>query len=334
MMSPEPDSLPPAVLHIVITEEHSSQRLDNFLLTYLKGVPKSHIYRIVRKGEVRINKGRVDVNYRLAVGDIVRIPPVRRADSTPDTFVNPALRKALENAVIFEDDYLLIINKPAGFPVHGGTGIDAGIIEGLRQIKTDMRFLELVHRLDRDTSGCLIIAKKRSALKQLHELFRNGGMEKTYLALLSGQWARKKLIVSAPLQKYISRGGERMVAISPQGKPSETLFRRLELFTDATLIRALPKTGRTHQIRVHAASLGHAIVGDERYGLDEQNRQFKNRGFNRMMLHAETLRFPHPITHKLLTVSAPLPPYLNDLLKNEKSLYLIYRQQPNGLPDQ
>lgn len=320
MMSLKSDSPPPAVVYVVITEEHVNQRLDNFLLTYLKGVPKSHVYRIVRKGEVRINKGRADISRRLSAGDVVRIPPLRRAEDKPAAFIDTALREALENAVIFEDDYLLIINKPAGFPVHGGTGIHAGIIEGLRQIRAGARILELVHRLDRDTSGCLVIAKKRSALRQMHELFRSGGIEKTYLALLAGRWARKKLVVSAPLQKYINKGGERMVAVSPHGKPAETFFRRLKLLADATLVQAEPKTGRTHQIRVHAAHLGHPIVGDERYGLAEQNRHFKTLGFSRLALHAETLRFRHPATANPIVATAPVPAYLKTLLEDERPL--------------
>ncbi|MDP2903874.1 MAG: RluA family pseudouridine synthase, partial [Methylovulum sp.] len=202
-----------------------------------------------------------------------------------------------------------------GFAVHGGSGINSGIIEGLRLVRPEAHFLELVHRLDKDTSGCLLIAKKRSALRQLHTLFRDDQINKTYLALLAGQWARKKLAVNAPLQKNTSQGGERMVVISPSGKAAETLFRRLKLFHDATLVEASPKTGRTHQIRVHAASLGHPIVGDDRYGRDDINKQFKAKGYKRMFLHAATLAFQHPVTGALLTISAPLPAQLDQLLK-------------------
>ncbi|MDD2658360.1 MAG: 23S rRNA pseudouridine(955/2504/2580) synthase RluC [Methylococcales bacterium] len=310
----------PHVIYVEITENNSDQRLDNFLITHLKGVPKSHIYRIVRKGEVRVNKGRIDIKYRLVAGDIVRIPPVRVAERTEESFVTQSLKDALLQAILFEDDAFLILNKPAGFPVHGGSGVTSGIIEGLRVIRPEAHFLELVHRLDRDTSGCLLIAKKRSALRKLHELFRDDLVQKTYQALLSGQWARKKQLVTAPLLKNISKGGERMVVISQSGKAAETHFRRLKLFRNATLVEASPKTGRTHQIRVHAASLGHPIVGDERYGLDEVNKVFKNKGYKRMFLHAETLKFQHPVTGVQMSISAPLPPHLENLLKHEEQV--------------
>jgi 23S rRNA pseudouridine955/2504/2580 synthase len=319
-MSIEQQSTSPKVTYVEITEENSDQRLDNFLITHLKGVPKSYVYRIVRKGEVRVNKGRVDVKYRLVIGDMIRIPPVRVAAKNEDTFVNPSLKEALQNNILFEDEHFFILNKPAGFAVHGGSGISSGIIEGLRLVRPEARFLELVHRLDKDTSGCLLIAKKRSALRLLHELFRDDEIRKTYLALLAGQWARKKLIINAPLQKNINKGGERMVVISQSGKPAETELRRLKLFRDSTLVEASPKTGRTHQIRVHAASMGHAIVGDERYGLDEINRNFKSRGHKRLFLHAETLQFTHPVTGALIKVSATLPLQLDNLLKNEEQV--------------
>ena len=303
---------------VEITENNNDQRLDNFLLTRLKGVPKSRIYRIVRKGEVRVNKGRVDVNYRLMTGDIVRIPPIRVSDKNEQTFVPNTLRDALQNSILFEDDCFMVINKPAGYPVHGGSGIDAGIIEGLRQVRPEATFLELVHRLDRDTSGCLIIAKKRSALRRLHEQFRDDHVHKTYLALLTGQWARKKMLVNAPLLKNISKGGERIVVISQAGKKAETLFRRLKLFKNATLIEASPKTGRTHQIRVHAAWLGHPIVGDERYGQAEVNKAFLGKGYKRMFLHARELVFEHPSTGKPVRIEAPLPVQLQNLLDHEE----------------
>jgi 23S rRNA pseudouridine955/2504/2580 synthase len=315
-MSIEESALP-KVVYVEITEDNSDQRLDNFLITRLKGVPKSHIYRIVRKGEVRVNKGRVDVKYRLVAGDLVRVPPVRVAERSEESYIPQGLQAALQQGILFEDEGFLIINKPAGFAVHGGSGVSSGIIEGLRLLRPDAHFLELVHRLDKDTSGCLLIAKKRSALRLLQELFRNSQIQKTYQALLSGQWARKKLVVTAPLLKNAGKGGERIVVISPSGKAAETLFRRLQLFPDATLVEASPKTGRTHQIRVHAASLGHPIVGDERYGLDEVNRAFKSKGYKRMFLHAQTLRFQHPVTGAPMIISAPLPAQLETLLKHE-----------------
>lgn len=319
-MNTELQSILPKVQWVEITEDNSDQRLDNFLITRLKGVPKSRIYRIVRKGEVRVNKGRVDVKYRLAVGDIVRIPPVRVSENTEAVFVPKNLKDALEKGVLFEDDGFLILNKPAGFAVHGGSGIDSGIIEGLRQLRPEARFLELVHRLDRDTSGCLIIAKKRSALRKLHELFRDDRVQKTYLALLSGLWAAKEKVVNAPLLKNVSKGGERMVVVSQSGKAAETAFKRLKLFRDSTLVEASPKTGRTHQIRVHAATIGHPIVGDDRYGIDEVNRNFKARGYKRMFLHAQKLNFQHPVTDEKLSIFAPLPKQLDYLLQYEEEI--------------
>ncbi len=318
-MSIEESALP-KVVYVEITEDNSDQRLDNFLITRLKGVPKSHIYRIVRKGEVRVNKGRVDVKYRLVAGDIVRVPPVRVAERSEESYVPQGLQAALQQGILFEDDGFLIINKPAGFAVHGGSGVSSGIIEGLRLLRPEAHFLELVHRLDKDTSGCLLIAKKRSALRLLQELFRNSEIQKTYQALLSGRWARKKLVVTAPLLKNAGKGGERIVVISPSGKAAETLFRRLQLFANATLVEASPKTGRTHQIRVHAASLGHPIIGDDRYGVDEINKTFKAKGYKRMFLHAQTLRFQHPVTGALMTISAPLPAQLENLLSHEEQV--------------
>ena len=314
------ESALPQVEYVEITEDNNDQRLDNFLITRLKGVPKSHIYRIVRKGEVRVNKGRVDVKYRLVAGDIVRVPPVRVAERSEESYVPQGLQAALQQGILYEDEGFLIVNKPAGFAVHGGSGVSSGIIEGLRLMRPEAHFLELVHRLDKDTSGCLLIAKKRSALRKLHELFRDDQVHKTYLALLSGQWARKKEVVTAPLLKNVSKGGERIVVISQSGKAAETLFKRLQLFRNATVVEASPKTGRTHQIRVHAASLGHPIVGDERYGLDEVNRDFKSKGYKRMFLHAETLKFQHPVTGELINISAPLPSQLEHLLKHEEQV--------------
>ena len=319
-MNSEQETVTPQVQLVEITEENCDQRLDNFLISRLKGVPKSRIYRIVRKGEVRVNKGRVDVKYRLVPGDIVRIPPVRVAERSEASYVPQGLQAALEQGILFEDEGFLVVNKPAGFAVHGGSGVSSGIIEGLRLLRPESHFLELVHRLDKDTSGCLIIAKKRSTLKLLHALFRDNNVHKTYLALLTGKWGRKKLIVTAPLLKNVSKGGERMVMISSAGKEAETLFRRVKLFADSTLVEASPKTGRTHQIRVHALSLGHPIVGDERYGRDDLNRQFKARGYKRMFLHAERLKFQHPVTGEQLTILAPLPQQLEALLKHEEQV--------------
>ena len=311
---------PPSVQWLTIDEGHCEQRLDNFLINQLKGVPKTRIYRMVRKGEVRVNKGRVEVSYKLAIGDIVRIPPVRVAEKPDEVIVQPTLRYSLENHILYEDDGFIVLNKPAGFAVHGGSGVNSGVIEGLRQIRPQQKFLELVHRLDKETSGCLLIAKKRSVLKLLHELFRGDGMQKTYLALLDGQFKRKTQRVDVPLLKNVAVGGERMVTVSQAGKQAETLFTRLKAFADATLVHAAPKTGRTHQIRVHAAWLGHAIIGDDRYGNEDINKAFKKRGYKRLFLHAEQLQFVHPQTGKALHFFAPLPDDLQKLLDNEKPL--------------
>lgn len=302
---------------VEISEESCDQRLDNFLIAKLKGVPKSRIYRIVRKGEVRVNKGRVDVKYRLQEGDIVRIPPVRVAETENETFVPQSLKQSLEKDILYEDDVLLVLNKPSGYAVHGGSGLDSAVIEGLRQLRPAAPFLELVHRLDKDTSGCLLIAKKRSALRKLHELFRGDGIQKTYLAVLAGRWARKKLVVTAPLQKNVAKGGERMVEVSRSGKEAETFFRRIELLPNATLVEASPKTGRTHQIRVHAAWLGHPIVGDERYGDFDLNKSFKKKGHKRLFLHAYRLEFAHPVTGKPLRITASVPKQMEDLINDQ-----------------
>jgi len=310
----------PHVQWLEIDDAHCEQRLDNFLITYLKGVPKTRIYRMVRKGEVRVNKGRVDVSYKLAMGDIVRIPPVRVAEKPDAVIVQPTLKFSLENHILYEDDGMIVLNKPAGFAVHGGSGINSGVIEGMRQLRPQQKFLELVHRLDKETSGCLLIAKKRSVLKLLHDMFRGDGMQKTYLALLAGQFKRKKQVVEVPLLKNVAQGGERMVVVSQAGKSAETLFTRLQQFQEATLVHAAPKTGRTHQIRVHAAWLGHPIVADDRYGNDEVNKTFKKRGYKRLFLHAEQLQFVHPVSGKALHFIAPLPDDLQTLLNHEKPL--------------
>lgn len=308
----------PKVQFIEVTDAHEGQRIDNFLLKFLKGVPKSRIYRIIRKGEVRINKGRCDAKRKLQLGDIVRIPPVRVTEAQENLSAPAYLKARLQDSILFEDDVILVINKPTGFAVHGGSGINAGVIETLRELRPESRFLELVHRLDRDTSGCLIIAKKRSALRTLHEYFRGSGVKKSYLALLHGRWERKKMIVDQPLLKNVSQGGERMVKISSAGKASQTLFRRKVVYQDATLVEASPFTGRTHQIRVHAQYLGHAIIGDDRYGSNEINKVFRQRGYKRLFLHAHQLQFAHPVTGERLTFIAPLPSDLQTLLDKEQ----------------
>lgn len=317
-MKSEENQVTPKVQFIEITDALEGQRIDNFLVKHLKGVPKSRIYRIIRKGEVRINKGRCDAKRKLVLGDIVRVPPVRVAEPKELVSAPAYLKSSLQRDILFEDDAILVINKPAGFAVHGGSGISSGVIEALRELRPENRFLELVHRLDRDTSGCLIIAKKRSALRTLHEYFRGDGVKKSYLALLAGRWEKKKIIVDQPLLKNISQGGQRMVKVSSAGKPSQTRFRCLTAYQDSTLVEASPFTGRTHQIRVHALWLGHAIIGDERYGNRETNKVFRQRGYKRLFLHAHKLQFVHPVSGEVLKLVAPLADDLQTLLDKEK----------------
>ncbi|MGC6386489.1 23S rRNA pseudouridine(955/2504/2580) synthase RluC [Ewingella sp. S1.OA.A_B6] len=306
----------PSVQLISISEDEAGQRIDNFLLKILKGVPKSMIYRIVRKGEVRVNKKRIKPEYKLLADDIVRVPPVRVAerDEIP---VSAKLDKvaALTDCILYEDDHLLILNKPSGTAVHGGSGLSFGVIEGLRALRPEARFLELVHRLDRDTSGVLLVAKKRSALRSLHEQLRMKGMQKDYLALVRGEWQSHCKVVQAPLLKNILQSGERIVRVNAQGKPSETRFKIEERYEFATLVKASPVTGRTHQIRVHAQHAGHPIAFDDRYGDREFDGQLAGTGLSRLFLHAAALRFEHPGTGETMRIEAPLDLKLRNCLK-------------------
>jgi len=304
-----------SVQWIEVDEESAGQRIDNFLFTRLKGVPKSHVYRILRTGEVRRNGRRIQAQERLDAGDLIRIPPLRLTTRNLNRVPEAFIRGRLEPRVLYEDDDLLVLNKPAGMAVHGGSGLSFGVIEGLREIRSEARFLELVHRLDRDTSGCLLIAKKRSALRALHEQFRNDGVKKVYLALLAGAWARTRWIADAPLKKNVLQSGERMVKVAREGKPAVTEFRRKERYANSTLVEAHPITGRTHQIRVHAQSMGHPIIGDERYGDEKINREFRRLGLKRLFLHALEAAFLHPRTGKSIEVKAPLDQDLSEFLK-------------------
>ncbi|MBQ0533519.1 23S rRNA pseudouridine(955/2504/2580) synthase RluC [Providencia huaxiensis] len=304
------------VQFIDISDDEAGQRIDNFLLTKLKGVPKSMIYRIIRKGEVRVNKGRIKPEYKLAEGDQVRVPPVRVAERETAP-VSAKLDKvaALANCILFEDDVLLVLNKPSGTAVHGGSGLSFGVIEGLRALRPEARFLELVHRLDRDTSGILLVAKKRSALRALHEQLRLKQMQKDYLALVRGNWQSHMKVVQAPLLKNILQSGERVVKVSSEGKPSETRFKVEERFDNATLVKASPVTGRTHQIRVHTLYAGHPIAFDDRYGDKQFDSQLTGTGLNRLFLHASALKFTHPKTGEEMRLHAPLDNQLNHCLK-------------------
>ncbi|MCU7921975.1 MAG: 23S rRNA pseudouridine(955/2504/2580) synthase RluC [Candidatus Thiodiazotropha sp. (ex Dulcina madagascariensis)] len=309
----------PTVRFVEVAQEFAGQRIDNFLLRRLKGVPKSYIYRILRKGEVRVNKGRVKAVYKLQAGDSIRIPPVRMEQRESAPRLSEQLRASLEKAVIYEDERLLVLNKPSGMAVHGGSGVSVGIIEALRESRPEQRQLELVHRLDRDTSGCLMISKRRSALRRLHELMRENRVDKRYLALLAGRWRKGVQTVDMPLRKNTLQGGERVVRVDAEGKPAKTRFKRLQRYKEATLVEAELITGRTHQIRVHSAWLGTPVLGDGKYGDDEANRRMREIGLRRLFLHAHRLSFPWTDEKRDLIVEAPLPEALESLLDRLKS---------------
>jgi pseudouridine synthase, RluA family len=311
----------PNVQFLTISDDEAGQRIDNYLLNKLKGLPKSLIYRIVRKGEVRINKGRIKPEYKLQAGDILRIPPVRISKKEQPQISNKLNKvNQLENQIIFEDDYLLAINKPSGIAVHGGSGLSFGVIEALRALRPEARFLELVHRLDRDTSGILLIAKKRSVLRHLHEQLRIKTIQKDYLALVRGQWQSHCKVVQAPLLKNELSSGERIVRVSEQGKPSETRFSIEERYIAATLIKASPITGRTHQIRVHTQYAGHPIALDDKYGDAEFDRQMRELGLDRLFLHAFSLCFEHPKTGETLRLNAPLDGKMKNILQKLRAI--------------
>jgi 23S rRNA pseudouridine955/2504/2580 synthase len=303
---------------IDITQDQADQRIDNFLLTYLKGVPRSYIYRILRKGEVRVNKGRAKASYRLRTGDKVRIPPVRRSQPVSKTQPNQWVLDQVKNNIIYEDKGLLVINKPAGLAVHGGSGISYGVIEALRSVRPEARFLELVHRLDRETSGCLVIAKKRSMLRTLHELLRSKSVEKRYLALVEGNWQAGRQDVKAPLRKNVLSSGERIVRVDKAGKPAHSVFIPLTTCMQASLMELVPITGRTHQLRVHAAYAGHPIAGDEKYGDPAFNKIMRGFGLKRLFLHAHSIRFNLPDDGGQVQVTAPLDQALQRVVERIK----------------
>lgn len=317
MIPPLPSKLEPNELFA--DEAAEGQRVDNFLFNKLKHLPKNQIYRLLRTGQVRVNKGRKQPTYRLQLGDIVRLPPMAVApqdNHVEEIVIPPYLTKQIKSAILFEDSGLIILNKPSGLAVHGGSGLSFGVIELLRAIYPNLKYLELVHRLDRDTSGCLMVAKKPSVLKKLHEGLRGDGVEKCYLALLAGRWRKKAQIINAPLKKNILKSGERMVRVDPTGKPSLTEFSVVEQFERACLVKAYPRTGRTHQIRVHAAHAGLPILGDDKYGDEALDKELKPFGLRRLFLHAHTLSFVMPGTNKPFTITAPLDPALELVLKN------------------
>ncbi len=296
----------------VVEPGSEEQRIDNFLMRNIKGVPRSHIYRILRSGEVRVNSRRVDPTYRVQAGDRVRIPPMRVSESRAVRGAAPAL----ELPVLFEDDALLAVDKPAGLAVHGGSGISFGVIERMRAARPGLRFLELVHRLDRETSGVLLLAKKRSALTGMHAALREGRTGKKYLALVKGAWRGGSRRVDMPLRKYLTTEGERRVSVDrEEGKESRTVFAPVTPFEGATLVAAELHTGRTHQIRVHLNHLGFPIAGDDKYGDFEWNRALAREGLKRMFLHASELSFQHPLTGESLALASALPPQLQGFLE-------------------
>jgi len=302
---------------LTVGDDAAGQRVDNFLTRVLKGVPKSHIYRILRSGEVRVNKGRVGPDARLVLGDVVRVPPVRTAAPAPTRPVAAGTRRPVKVPILFEDDALIVVDKPAGLAVHGGSGIAAGLIEQMRAARPDARFLELVHRLDRDTSGAMLVAKKRSALVALHEQLRDGAFDKRYVVLVRGRWRDEKRRVRLALTKFSTREGERRVRVEDDGaQDAETVFRRIKVWPDhdppLALLEAELLTGRTHQIRVHLAHLGFPLAGDDKYGDFAWNKALQKEGLKRMFLHARELTFTHPATGARMTLEAPMPRDLAD----------------------
>jgi 23S rRNA pseudouridine955/2504/2580 synthase len=285
MSHPTPDS---SSSILVVTDTNIDQRIDNFLTTRLKGLPKSRLYRALRSGEVRVNKKRIKASYRLQLGDQVRIPPLRLAKPEDPIAPSENFSKILESSVIYEDKDFIVVNKPSGVASHGGSGILLGMIEAFRQLRPKNAFLELAHRLDRDTTGCLVLVKKPSILKELHGLFLVGKVKKTYLALVEGAWQGGKRTVNEPLLKSELSSGERVVVVHPEGKAAKTTFKPLQVFAEASFLEASPATGRTHQIRVHAAHMGHAILGDDKYARGRQSRAL---GVKHLLLHAASLQF-------------------------------------------
>jgi len=318
-------NIPLKVTFVDIGENHDGQRLDNFLITHLKGVPKAHIYRIIRKGEVRLNKGRVKQTTRLSEGDVLRIPPIRLREKMADD-LDGQKYSFLGNTILFEDDALLIINKPCGMAVHAGSGITVGVIEALRAYRSDLKYLELVHRLDKETSGVLVLAKKSSALKILHDDFKtnsskNPRLDKRYLTLVKGYWRHGQRKVVKPLDTDARRYGERYVVVDVNGSYASSIMMPKAVADIASLIEVKLLTGRTHQVRVHAQSENHPVAGDPKYGEQEFNKRMKTIGLSRLFLHAAKLTFCHPLTQEKTIIEAPLPVELVSVL-NKLSLEL------------
>ena len=312
MISKQPTSN--QVQFIDISAAQAGQRIDNFLLTLQKGVPKSRIYRAIRKGEVRVNKGRIKQTYRIQQGDSIRIPPLRTAEKTALTSVSRSMTQLLNDSILLEDDDLLVLNKPAGLAVHAGSNIQQGVIEALRIIRSELPYLELVHRLDRDTSGCLLLAKSRDALLNLQQQLLDHDMYKRYLTLLKGGWDKQEMLVEQPLRKNTVSSGERMVRVDAEGKYAKTVFIPRKKFRQAQLTEVVLYTGRTHQIRVHAGHINHPLAGDDKYGQRAFNKDMKKFGLKRLFLHAWKLGITHPGTGEQIELEAPLPSTLENVL--------------------
>jgi 23S rRNA pseudouridine955/2504/2580 synthase len=309
-----------SVTWLEVGDEAEGQRIDNYLLRIAKGVPKSHIYRILRSGEVRVNKGRIAAEYRLQIGDRLRVPPMRTAERPSQAAV-----PAREFALAYEDEALIVVDKPAGTAVHGGSGVSFGVIEQLRRARPLAKLLELAHRLDRETSGLLVVAKKRVALTRLHDMFRDGAIAKRYLALVKGSWRNELQHVRLPLHKYLTTEGERRVSVNVEGKTAHSIVRLVARWENFSLVEVELKTGRTHQIRVHLSHLGFPIAGDDKYGDFPLNKALQKAGLGRMFLHAAKLALPHPLSNEPLVLESPLPPdlrsFIDQLEKNEKREY-------------
>lgn len=302
------------VRHLTVSADSSGQRLDNFLTRELKGVPRTRLYRALRKGEIRVNKGRVKADYRLVTGDLVRIPPLRVPAPSDPPRIPRRWYEELAARVVYEDGELLVINKPAGLAVHGGSGLSFGLIECLRQMRPEDRYLELVHRLDRDTSGLILVARRPAALRELHRQLREDKVDKRYLALVAGNWPKNRRVVEAPLAKNVLQSGERMVRVSKDGKRAVTEFNIVERLAGATLVEAKPITGRTHQIRVHAQHAGFPLCGDDKYSDDRTAAFCRDIGLKRLFLHARSLRFSLPKVGRLV-LEAPLDHNLESILE-------------------
>jgi 23S rRNA pseudouridine955/2504/2580 synthase len=307
------------VQYLSVSSEQVGRRLDNFLLTNFKNLPKSHLYRIVRKGEIRVNKKRASADYRLIEGDLIRIPPLYLETEKEVLKPKSSVLEELKEAILFENADLIILNKPSGLPVHGGTGMHTGgVIEALRIAREDQKFLELIHRLDRETSGCLLIAKRPSVLRNFHEMLRVGKMKKTYKTLTLGHWKDYKTVVDVALEKSEENGGGRVVKVKESGKTAITEFYREKNYEITSLMSVKLITGRTHQIRVHAAHTGHPLAGDEKYGDKAFNKMLKQQGLKRLFLHAAKIEFQWPESNELFQIEAPLPVELQDFLKSYK----------------